>query len=211
MTLLHHLEAENASLRDEVQEVELRSDWFVNKNLELEMDRDDWRKEIPRYKEKVRKAEDYKIELRKHLEAVREQLGEERMRAFHNLTHLINAMKKAECERDRAERVLVAWGRADERRVRELEELQQLLPEGSRKRPHVEDFEFPGTSLDLTAVPPTGFPVPEETHEVILARELMARLHKMPAVSGVESSSRLTSTECPSPTTLLFSPAQSQA
>ena len=72
MTLLHHLEAENASLRDEVQEVELRSDWFVNKNLELEMDRDDWRKEIQRYKEKVRKAEDYKIELRKHLEAARE-------------------------------------------------------------------------------------------------------------------------------------------
>ena len=47
--LLGHLAlyiAKVGRLKERVQEVELGADWYINKTLELEMDHDDWRKEL---------------------------------------------------------------------------------------------------------------------------------------------------------------------
>ena len=55
--------------------------------------------------------------------------------AVHNQCHLIKYMKYMKYQKDKADRISQAWIDFDARRVKEIKEVQKILPPESCKRP----------------------------------------------------------------------------
>ena len=98
--------------------------------------------------------------------------------AAYNQCHLIKYMKYTEFLKDKEDRILEAWVKSDAKRVKEYKEMQESLPPESCKRPHKESFRIEPTRLNLSVCLSKDYPKVEQTQELAVALEYVARMHR---------------------------------
>ena len=81
-----------------------------------------------------------------------------------------------------------SWKKSDAKWVREYQELQELLPESSRKKPRTEKFHLAPTSLNVGGCPTEGLQPPHHTEEYAEALTYIAHMHMTDAeIKAIDS------------------------
>jgi len=109
-----------------------------------------------------------------------------------NLRHLKQAFKSVAYQKDKVQRTMTAWKKADARRVKEFRELQRTLPPGAHTEPRRETFEIGVTGLDTAACPSQDYPTVEKTAEFHEAMEYVRRMYRRgaPTAAGPSTATR---------------------